>query len=251
MLFLKRKNDFDANTFYPDNQMEILSKKILFVYSAILSMALSCGKQTSEFIDVEYNQAGIEPDGFIDDREWNKFNLISNLRSPWKSEIQDHAEFKCFLSDFHFNFCFSITDTTLVMKEYTNELSVAEGDRAELFFAPSSDLDKYYCMEIDPQGNILDYAAQYYRKFDYSWNFNQCDVSTKLAPTGYIVEGRISVSELKTLGLDFNKGFYLGVFRADFFEENTDSVTWLSWVIPRAKEPDFHIPSAFGKCKLK
>ena len=105
-------------------------------------------------------------------------------------------------------------------------------------------------MEIAPNGNTLDYAAQFYRKFDYSWDFEHFAVISRITPTGYVAEGRVSLVELEKLHIDLKKGFYLGIFRADFTEENEDSVIWYSWQHPRVTNPDFHIPSAFGKCKL-
>ena len=60
-----------------------------------------------------------------------------------------------------------------------------------------------------------------------------------------------SLSELKKIDIDLDKGFCLGIFRADFTGENENSVIWYSWLNPHTKDPDFHIPSAFGKCKMK
>jgi len=106
-------------------------------------------------------------------------------------------------------------------------------------------------METNPNGYILDYNAQFYREFNYLWNFNHRAIVGKITSTGYIVEGRISLSELKKLGLDLGKGFCLSIFRANFTGENEDSVIWYSWLNPHTQDPDFHVPSAFGKCKLK
>jgi hypothetical protein len=190
-------------------------------------------------------------DGNIGKEEWNGVTTITNLRSPWKPAERDSTIFRCYSSHKYFNFCFEVIDRNMTVFDYTDELTVAKGDRVELFFSPSIKLHPYYCLEINPNGHILDYKAQLYRKFDYSWNFNHCSIVGKITPTGYVVEGRMSISELEKLGIDFNKGFHLGVFRADFTEKKEDAVIWYSWIKPHVKEPDFHIPSAFGKCKLK
>jgi hypothetical protein len=39
---------------------------------------------------------------------------------------------------------------------------------------------------------------------------------------------------------------FTGVFRADYYKHSSSAVRWLSWIVPQSKEPDFHIPSAFG-----
>ncbi len=193
----------------------------------------------------------IHLDGNIGEMEWNNATTITSLQSPWMPAEQDSTIFRCFCSTKYFNFCFEVIDRSLIILDYTDEMTIAEGDRVELFFSSSSKLSPYYCIEMNPHGDILDYKAEHYRKFDYFWNFSHHNVVGKITSNGYIVEGCIPIPELKTLGIDFKKGFYLGVFRADFTEENENSVIWYSWINPQVKEPDFHIPSAFGKCKLK
>lgn len=214
-------------------------------------MGQGCQQVAPNTLLIHRNTSEIDLDGNIKETEWNDATTITNLHSPWVSSARDSTIFHCFCSPKYFNFCFEVIDRNLIILDYTDEITVANGDRVELFFSPSSKLSPYYCIEITPNGYILDYKAQFHRKFDYSWNFNHHAVVGKITSNGYAVEGRISISELQTLGIDFSKGFYLGVFRADFTEENENSVIWYSWVNPHIKDADFHIPSAFRKCKLK
>ena len=130
-------------------------------------------------------------------------------------------------------------------------MSVAKGDRVELFFSPTSDLSLYYCMEINPYGHTLDYKAEFYRNFDSIWDFTNLEISSTLTLDGYIVEGRIPITELNNLDIVLNKGFYFGIFRADFIEKNENTVIWYSWQNPTSKKPDFHITSAFRKSKIE
>jgi hypothetical protein len=53
---------------------------------------------------------------------------------------------------------------------------------------------------------------------------------------------------LKNMSRKTAAGFSLftGVFRADYYKHISSAVRWLSWIVPQSKEPDFHIPSAFG-----
>ena len=52
-------------------------------------------------------------------------------------------------------------------------------------------------------------------------------------------------------GIISNKTIQAGLFRGAFFySEDKIDVKWISWVQPDAEEPDFHIPSAFGKLIL-
>jgi hypothetical protein len=207
-------------------------------------------KQPDTFLN-EYHTSEIQIDGDIDGMEWSRSTTLTDLYSPWAPAERDSTIFRCFFSQKYFNFCFEVIDRTLTVLEYTDEITVAKGDRVELFFSPSSKLSSYYCLEINPNGYILDYKAQLYRKFNYLWNFNHRDIVGKITSTGYVVERRISLSELKKIDIDLDKGFCLGIFRADFTGENENSVIWYSWLNPHTKDPDFHIPSAFGKCKMK
>ncbi len=207
-------------------------------------------KQPDTFL-IEYHTSEIQIDGDIDGMEWSRSTTLTDLYSPWAPAERDSTIFRCFFSQKYFNFCFEVIDRTLTVLEYTDEITVAKGDRVELFFSPSSKLSSYYCLEINPNGYILDYKAQLYRKFNYLWNFNHRDIVGKITSTGYVVERRISLSELKKIDIDLDKGFCLGISRADFTGENENSVIWYSWLNPHTKDPDFHIPSAFGKCKMK
>ena len=99
---------------------------------------------------------------------------------------------------------------------------------------------------MDPNGNILDYEAEYYRKFNEQWDFKSVQLATGQFDEGYIVEGRIAMDELKSL--ECTKDCYLGIFRADFYEPK--KVNWYTHTIPESETPDFHLPSAFEKIKL-
>jgi hypothetical protein len=90
-----------------------------------------------------------------------------------------------------------VTDTTIITYDYKEELMVTKEDRVELFFSAKSDLSQNFWVEIDPLGHILDYSAQYYRKFDEIRDLHQVDVATQYTLEGYIIEGRISLSKLK------------------------------------------------------
>lgn len=228
-------------------------RNINFLVSLIVMFLLDEGcrlKQPNTLL-IENHTSEIQIDGNIGEMEWICSTTLTDLHSPWTPAERDSTIFRCFFSQKYFNFCFEVIDRTPTILEYTDEMTVAKGDRVELFFSPSSKLFSYYCMEINPNGHIMDYKAQFYRKFNYLWDFNHHDVVGKITSTGYVVEGRISLSEFKNLGFDLGKGFYLGIFRADFTGENEDSVIWHSWLNPHVQDPDFHVPSAFGKCKLK
>ena len=188
-------------------------------------------------------------DGVIDEAEWEQAVSVENLVAPWEKNVLDKTKFQAFVSDDYFNFYFHVEDNTLTTVPFEKELSVASEDRVELFFSSDITLAKYYCIEMDPKGNILDYSAKHYREFDDKWDFKNKKIATKIMDGTYIVEGRILLEELNELGI--SDTFHLGIFRADFKSQKPDDVTWFSWIKPDSQDPDFHIPSAFGKTVLE
>ena len=220
---------------------------IFFLY-LILLLSQSCIKVQENSIKIDFRKKGIHPDGWIEKTEWSGFESISNLCSPWKSGMSDSTVFTCFCSEQYFNFYFDVIDRDIIVNDAMDEFSVTKGDRVELFFSPLPCLQQYYCIEISPNGDVLDYKARLYRNFDYSWHFQKYKIETQKAKDGYIVEGYISLQELNKLGINIRKGFYLGIFRAEFTSEN--QITWYSWIDPQVKEPDFHIPTAFGTARF-
>lgn len=200
---------------------------------------------------IEHNNSEIRVDGNIEEPVWDNATTVVNLFAPWDKSAVDSTIFRCFFSTEYFNFCYEVFDESVVLLDYIDEMSIAKGDRVELFLSSSLELSPYYCLEINPMGQVLDYEAYFYRKFDYSWNFNNLSVRGRVTENGYIVEGRLPIYELYKLDLDLKNGFYLGVYRADFTEEKESSAIWYSLVDPKVEKADFHLPSAFKKCKMK
>jgi hypothetical protein len=183
-------------------------------------------------------------DGNLDD--WDTTNAIQGLFDPWGNKSKDNTIFNYTITDNYFNFYFITEDSTSTVSPYLGEDSVAEGDRVELFFSPTKKIHKYYCVEISPEGNVLDYSAEYYRNFNNEWDFETLLIAIKRCENNCIYEGMINMQELNALG--FRDKLYLGVFRADY--QGDEKVNWYTNEIPNSKKPDFHIPSAFGKILL-
>jgi hypothetical protein len=215
----------------------------------LFNWAIANGQQRAKFISLTLFDREINVDGIIENGEWESIDSIAGFSAPWSSTGHDQTIYKCFCSRTNFYFYFDVVDTTIITYDFKEELTVAREDRVELFFSAKSDLNQYYCIEMDPLGHILDYSAKFYRKFDEAWDFNKVDIAASINAQGYVIEGRIALSELEILGI---KGsFHLGIFRADFTSKNSDEVIWYSWIDPKCSTPDFHIPTALGRCILK
>jgi hypothetical protein len=235
MSVLKGKNTVNKKRYF-SRIISVLFIPILF---------LSCEKDKVNGLNFPFVDQEIKVDADLEKHEWKNSVLVNGLISPWDNSGFDETRFNAYVSNDYFNFCFVVSDNTPVTFQFENELTVAKEDRVELFFSNDTTLDNYYCIEMDPNGNILDYSAKFYRQFNESWNFTSKEIATKVIENGYIVEGRISLDELRKLGI--TEQYYLGVFRADFKSSDPSDVTWYSWIKPNSKEPDFHIPSAFGQ----
>tara|TARA_R110002111_G_scaffold4322_5_gene24723 strand:- start:2475 stop:3218 length:744 start_codon:yes stop_codon:yes gene_type:complete len=229
-------------------KMNNIFNQFILSFTVILLLA-SCGESPPSKLTIPYSEKDIQVDGVIDSEEWSQAAIIEKLIAPWENDATDKTLLKAFVSSNYFNFSFQVWDQTLVTIPFERELSVAAGDRVELFFSSDSTLAKYYCIEMDPNGNVLDYSAEHYREFNESWDFKNINVATEITDKGYSVEGRIPLAELNELGI--STPFYLGVFRADFKKPQSKDISWYSWIKPQNPTPDFHIPSAFAQTKFE
>lgn len=221
-------------------------KYILILWLTII--LFDCQKPEQSSLNIPFFDKELKVDGIISEREWKQGEMVDGLVAPWDTDYIDYTKFNAFVSNDYFNFCFNVIDSTLITLPFKDELTITREDRVELFFSSSTTLMNYYCIEIDPNGNVLDYSAKYYRDFGERWNFKSAEIATKITNQGYLIEGRILIDELKMLGI--SEEFYLGIFRADFKSQISDDVTWISWINPLSLNPYFHIPSALGRVTL-
>ena len=136
------------------------------------------------------------------------------------------------------------------MKVMTGFERVLGSDRAELFFACDPKLAQYYCAEMDPRGEVHDYAARFYREFEIGWKFPGLEFGSTLGEGQYSVEGSIPLETFRELGIEgLEEGWMrAGIYRAEFSRGADGAVVqnWISWVDPNTPEADFHVPTSFG-----
>ena len=194
----------------------------------------------------------IHIDGDVNEKSWRRCEVIKNLSAPWDSGAAGAAQFRACYDENFFYFSFQVKDSIGLCLEEKNEEAVAKGDRVEVFFSADPAMSNYYCLEIAPNGNLLDYQASYHRNFNSTWNIQGAEIVGKPNANGYMVEGKIPVGFLKTLkGIDGSlKGATIrgGVFRARKKSiPEPEAFIWYSWINPHVASPDFHIPSALGR----
>lgn len=190
----------------------------------------------------------LQADGSIREDAWQSASRV-RLSQPWNDRDADVGTCSLLSDSRYLYFLFTIKDSLLNLYVGDSELSVARGDRVEMFFTGSTKLDRYFCFEMSPAGRILDYRATFYRKMNYGWHQKRIRIRTHVENNHYTVEGRLPMKFLKRF-FSHNKdgiSLYAGVFSADYHSSDEDDVIWSSWIMPESDHPDFHIPSAFGK----
>lgn len=222
--------------------------RVLFTVLPFLFAMLQCQKKevTLPIYEVSYFQG--MPD-------WNNTPSIKTLTAPWNNHEKDQTLFQAAYNDTAFFFRFNVVDQSQDTYDSTKEQSVALGDRVEMFFSRNLSLDNYYCLELSPNGKILDYQASSYRKFDPNWNLQGLQVYTTQTKSTYIIRGTIPITffqSLTTQSSNNEKSVYFGLFRAErSIEAPKDEFIWYTWKTPTTEHPDFHIPSAFGMLLFK
>ena len=191
---------------------------------------------------------------FLSDVDWKNATKLVDFLYPWQNK-QDHGtEFMALYDSDNLYLRYVVSDRNILTFRHTDEkMEVVYGDRVEVFFTSDAKLNEYYCLEIDPNGRVLDYSAAHYRKFDRSWSWpiEQLSVQTNMSENGYIVDVTINLESLRHLGLISKNRLRAGIFRADCVElapdlEQKSKIDWISWVDPKTETPDFHVPTAFG-----
>lgn len=186
---------------------------------------------------------------------WDKAEILTDFVSPWDEYEVKEIVFKSLWDDENLFFSFTVLDNEIYIHDDEDEItSINNSDRVELFFRANKKLDPYYCLEIDPTSRIMDFKAYPNKKFDFNWNWSKKDITVKsnIENNQFSVEGEISIKSLKRLKLIKNNKIETGIFRAKYIKNNNSNYepTWITWIIPETKTPNFHIPSSFGVLNL-
>ena len=200
--------------------------------------------------------AQIDLDGLLMEPAWAQANVERGFSFPWEDRPVPATEFRAVYDASALYFSFRVEDDDVVLADpFQGKEDVMHEDRVELFFALDEQLRRYFGLEIDPLGRVLDYRASHYRRFDVSWSFPGLDTAGIQTDKGYAVEGRIAWDQFQSLGFpppDSGQAIKFGIYRAEFrhAEGAPYREGWVSWVDPRTEEPDFHVPESFGYLKL-
>ena len=187
---------------------------------------------------------------------WNESYLLTNFCSPWDDQPLKKIEFKAVHNSEKIFFQFKVYDQLVHIHSSENKNdSINNSDRVELFFRSDAYLDPYYCLEIDTLGRVMDFKAKPNKEFDFNWNwpFQDIDVKSSRYSNHFIVEIAITLSSFIELNLLKNGCIETGIYRAKYHKQKNHKFdsTWITWVNPKTKKPNFHIKSSFGVLKLE
>jgi len=189
---------------------------------------------------------------------WDMAVVNTDFIYPWEEAKAPLTSFRALHDDKKFYFRFDVEDkNVLTFVDQNHKMEVVDSDRVEIFFRKDEKLIPYYCLEMDAHARVLDYKANYYRDFDFNWEWPAENMEVKASKNGkgYVVEGFINLSSLENLGLLKDNLLEAGLYRGYCMNLPADQkeaeLRWISWVNPDVPEPDFHIPSSFGKLILE
>jgi len=188
---------------------------------------------------------------------WKLANELSDFTYPWEIEQPPYTLFRA-LHNKDWLYClYDVKDDNINVYVNTNDkFEVVHSDRVEIFFRKDERMSPYYGLELDPLARVLDYEAEYHRKFkvEWSWPAGQLIVKSHRRKDGYTVEIAISKKSLSQLGILKGNTIEAGLFRGNCLEvslKDDSKIKWISWIKPASETPDFHIPSAFGVLVLE
>jgi len=230
------------------------------------------GKGSTQTYQVRRVPPGrIELDGRAAESAWAQAAAERHFVFPWKQALAPATEFRALWDDAHFYFTFRVQDADIfVLDRFRDEQDAVFEDRVEIYLCRDERMEGYFCFEVDSRGRAFDYRTQFYRQFDSTWDLPGLETKASPLPDGYEVEGRIPLRSFVALGFPaVRPGVRIrcGLYRAEFSHDRSGRpITpreslhnlgrqiegpppieeWMSWVDPKTKEPDFHVPASLG-----
>jgi hypothetical protein len=215
--------------------------------------------------------AKIVLDGRADEPAWGRTAAEKHFVFPWKAEPAPATEFRALCDGTNFYFSFRVQDPDIVVLDrLRDEEDEVFEDRVEVYLSRDEQMQDYFCFEVDSRGRAFDYRATFYRRFDTKWNFPGLETKGAPLPKGYEVEGRIPLKSFAALGFpELHPGVRIrcGLYRAEFSHDRSGRAVeqtatahnlgrkiegpppieeWMSWVDPKIREADFHVPASLG-----
>lgn len=231
-----------------------LMKKLLIL---ITTLFLTITAANAQQYNIHHTEKAPLLTGNADEEIWKKAEVLTDFVYPWNQEKAPATEFQALWNKDALYFRFEVQDDDIQLgNDPDKNTAVLASDRVELFFSTGKELKPYYTMEMDSAGRVFDAEANFYRQVDAKWHWSTLEVHAEKTKIGYTVTGKVDLSELNKLNLLLGtdkRELMCAILRGNFSKGDGESPQvrkWISWVNPHTPKPDFHIPAAFGVCKL-
>lgn len=188
-----------------------------------------------------------------DNIPWNSAIVLNDFSYPWSSEMAPATSFRALWDEVFLYFRFDAQDYKIHVNPIkANKQEINYFDRVEMFFTTGDKLNPYYCLEMDPLGQVMDFEAHHPKRFNFNWKWPDLLLDAQILNNGYTVSGRIAIKTLKSLNLLKNNTLRIGLFRANCIVPGdlNQGFKWISWVDPKTRYPDFHLIESLGKFKF-
>lgn len=227
--------------------MKTIKNLLLFSFAIILFVGC---QQKNNYFAIQYLNDEVAIDStLLDNPIWDNLTPVDGLINPWNNDCKDQTQIRCFATKEHLFFKYDVVDTTVFfVQNFQTKRDIEKGDRVEVFFSATKDLNIYYCAEVGPNAHVLDYEAKYYRDLNFDWSFENLKPFARINDDGYTVVICVPRAELESRDIQLDKGFYMGLFRAEFRADNEPE--WFSYLDSDDPEPDFHTPKVMFETKI-
>ncbi len=210
-------------------------------------------KMTKEYTVKKVSKA-LDINGEGDDPQWEGATILRDFSYPWRDEDAPSTVFRALYDEAYLYFIYHVQDDEIhVEQSYdTDKLNAVYSDRVEIFLKKSDAMDPYYSLEMDASSRLYDSKGKFYREIDGDWRYpaDEITIKSSMDDEGYIVEGKISMRSLREFDLIDGQVIHAGLYRGNYVNGGRDT-KWISWIMPDAEQPDFHIPSSFGRLILE
>ena len=230
------------------------------------------GKASEQTYPVRWlPEARIALDGRAGEPAWKEAAAEKRFAFPWKRTPAPETEFRALCDGTNLYFTFRVQDADIVVLDrLRDEEDEVFEDRVEVYFSRDERMNDYFCFEVDSRGRAFDYRGAYYRRLDTKWTLEGLETKGVPLANGYEIEGRIPLKTFLELGfpaLRPGARIRCGLYRAEFSHDRSGRPVeqkeslhnlgrkvegpppieeWISWVDPKTKEPDFHVPASLG-----
>ncbi len=90
----------------------------------------------------------------ISDDLCGKAILLNDFSLPWRDETPQKTSFRALYDDKYLYLRYDVKDSNInIYNQNDNKMDVVQSDRVEIFFRKNKELNPYYVLEIDPNGN--------------------------------------------------------------------------------------------------